>query len=135
MGEVGTCVLWSWSSVHQGYFSGNLPLETEMGSLFIPASDGGGDIVHSLDSLHDPNRDSSREVGDEGGGIFDFVILGADDIQFELVDIFLKLFSVAMRVVASQFMASCWMLALPKEFSKLVSNVMNIPKDWLANPC
>ena len=93
MGEVGVCVLWSWSSVHQGNFSSDLPLETEMGSFFIPADDGGGDVVHSLDLLHNPNRDSSGEVGDECGGIFDFVVLGADDVQFELVDIFLELFS------------------------------------------
>ena len=31
---------------------------------FVPASDGGGDVVHSLDLLHDPDRDSSREVRD-----------------------------------------------------------------------
>ena len=35
-----------------------------MSGLFIPASDGGGDIVHSLDSLHDPDGDSSQEVRD-----------------------------------------------------------------------
>ena len=45
--------------MHQGDLSGYLPLETEMGGLFIPADDGGRDIVHSLDSLHDPNWDPS----------------------------------------------------------------------------
>ena len=80
MGEVGVCVLWSLSLVHQSNFLSDLPLETEMGSFFIPADNGGGDVVHSLDSLHNPNRDSSGEVGDECGSIFDFIILGTDDI-------------------------------------------------------
>ena len=45
--------------MHQGDLSGDLPLETEMGGFFMPAGNGGGDIVHSLDSLHNPDRDSS----------------------------------------------------------------------------
>ena len=59
MGEIRAHVLWSWSLVHQGNFSGYLPLETEVGGFFIPASNSGGDVVHGLDSLHDSDRDSS----------------------------------------------------------------------------
>ena len=74
-------------------FSGNLPLETEVGSLFIPADDGGGDVVHSLDSLHNPDWDSCREVRDKSGSVFGFIVFGTNDVQFELVDVFLELFS------------------------------------------
>ena len=42
---------------------------------------------------------------------------------------------VLMQVVASQVMASCWMLTFPKAFSKSVSNVVKVLKDWLVNPC
>ena len=66
--------------MHQGYFSGYLPLEMEMSGFFIPASDGGGDVVHGLDSLHDPDRNSSQEVRDQSGGVFDFIILGMDNV-------------------------------------------------------
>ena len=38
-----------------GDLPSNIPLETEMGSFLIPAGDGGGDGVHSLDSLHNPD--------------------------------------------------------------------------------
>ena len=44
--------------MHQSDFSGYLSLETEMGSFLIPTGDGGGDIVHSLDPLQNPNWDS-----------------------------------------------------------------------------
>ena len=57
-----------------------LPLETEVGSFLIPTGDGGGDIVHGLDSLHDSDRDSGREIGDEDGGVFDFVVLSMNNI-------------------------------------------------------
>ena len=80
MSEAWACVLWGCSLMHQGDFLSNLPLETEVGSFLIPASDGDGNIVHGLDLLHDPDRDSSREIGDEGGGVFDFVVLGTDNI-------------------------------------------------------
>ena len=93
MGEVRACVLGSWSLVHQSDFSGNLPVETEVGSLFVPADDGGGDVVHSLDLLYNPNWDSCREVRDKSGGIFGFIVFGTNDVQFELVDVFLELFS------------------------------------------
>ena len=51
MGQVGACILWSRSLMHQGNLSSYLPLETEVGSFLIPAGDGGGDIVHGLNSL------------------------------------------------------------------------------------
>ena len=66
--------------MHQGDFSSYLPLETEVDSFLIPSSDGGGDVFHSLDSLHDSDRDPGREVRDESGSIFDFVIFGANNI-------------------------------------------------------
>ena len=59
MGEISVWVLWGQSSLHQSDLSGYLSLETEMGSFLIPASDGGGDLVHSLDSFHNLNWDSS----------------------------------------------------------------------------
>ena len=49
--------------MHQGDLPSYLPLETEVGSFLVPAGDGGGDVVHGLDSLHDPDRDPGREVG------------------------------------------------------------------------
>ena len=80
MGEVGACILWSRSLVHQGDPSSYLPLETEVGSFLIPSGDGGGDVVHCLDSLHNPDGDSSQEVGDESGGILDLIVFGVNDI-------------------------------------------------------
>ena len=80
MGEVGAHVLWSQSLVHQGNLPSYLPLETEVGGFLIPSCDGSGDIVHCLDSLHNPDRDSGREVGDESGGIFDFIVFSMDNI-------------------------------------------------------
>ena len=80
MGEVGVHILWSWSLMHQGDPPSYFPLETEVGGFLIPSGNGGGDVVHCLDSLHNPNRDSGQEVGDESGGILDFVVFGANDI-------------------------------------------------------
>ena len=93
MGKVRACVLGSWSLMHQSNFLGDFPLETEVGSLFVPAADGGGDVVHGLDPLHNPDRDSCQEVRDKSGGIFDFIVFGTNNIQLELVDVFLELFS------------------------------------------
>ena len=93
MGESGLWVLWGWSLMHEGNFSSYFPLESEMGGFLIPSSNGGGDVVHGLDLLHNPYWNASQEVGDQSGGIFDFIILGADYIQFELVDVLLELFS------------------------------------------
>ena len=33
-------------------------LKTKVGGFVIPASDSGGDHVHGLDMLHDPDQDS-----------------------------------------------------------------------------
>ena len=43
--------------MHQGDLPSYLPLETEVGSFLVPAGDGGGDIVHGMDLLHDPDGD------------------------------------------------------------------------------
>ena len=51
----------------------------KVSGFLVPTGDGGGDIVHGLDSLHDPNGDSGWEVGDEGGSVFDVIILGVND--------------------------------------------------------
>ena len=80
MGEVRAHVLWCQPLMHQGNLLSYLSLETEVGSLLVPAGDGGGDVVHSLDSLHDSNGDSSQEIGDEGGGVFDFVVFSANNV-------------------------------------------------------
>ena len=93
MGEVGACVLWSRSLVHQGNLPSYLPLEMEVGSFLIPTSDSSGDIIHGLDSLHEPDGDSGRKVRGEGGGVFDFVVLGMNEVQLELIDVFLELLS------------------------------------------
>ena len=128
MGEVGACVLWSWSLVHQGDFSSNLPLEMEMGSFFVPADNGGGGVVHSLDSLHNPDRDSGGEVGDECGGIFDFVVLGVDDVQFELVDIFLELFSSGDASSGEPVHGFLLDIGIPEDFFKLSFKCNERPK-------
>ena len=81
---------------------GNLPsyllLKSEVGSLFIPGSEGGRYSVHSLDMVHNPSGESRRKVGDEGGGIFQFIVLGLNNVQLERIDILLELLS---RVDAS----------------------------------
>ena len=75
----------------QGDLPGDLSLEMEMGSFLIPAGDSGGDSVHGLDTLHDSYRDPSQVVTDQGCGIFGLIIFSTDNIQFELVGIFLEL--------------------------------------------
>ena len=45
--------------MHQGNLLGYLLLEAEVGGFLVPTDNGGGDIVHGLDSLHDSNWDSS----------------------------------------------------------------------------
>ena len=77
----------------EGDLSGDLFLETKVGGLFIPEGEGGRYCIHGLDAMHDPSGDSCREVGDQSGGVSQFVILGADDIQLEHVDVFLELLS------------------------------------------
>ena len=91
--DVCSWTLQGYSAMDQGDFSSYLPLEMEMGGFFIPAGDGGGNGVHGLDMLHNPNWESSQKVRDQGGGVFGFVVLGMDNVQFELVGVFLELFS------------------------------------------
>ena len=55
--------VWLWclggsSSMDGGDLLSDFSLEIEMGGFLIPAGDGGGDGVHSLDTLHNPNWDS-----------------------------------------------------------------------------
>ena len=93
VGEVRACVLWSQSSIHQGDLPSYLPLEMEVGSFLVPTSNGDGAVVHGLDSLHDSNGDSGQKIRDEGGGVFDFIVLSMDDVEFKLIDVLLELFS------------------------------------------
>ena len=79
--------------MHEGDFAGNLFLETEVGGFFVPEGESGGYHIHSLNAVHDPSGDSCREIGDQGGGVFQFVILGPDNVQFECIDVFLELLS------------------------------------------
>ena len=82
------------SLVHDGDSVGDLLLETEVGSFIIPPVNGGGDSIHTLDTLHDPCWDPSLEIQDESGSVLDFVILGVDDVGFKPVDIILELLSI-----------------------------------------
>ena len=61
-------------------YCNNLPLEMKMSSLFIPTSDGGGDGVHGLDALHNPDWDSGWEVRDKGGSVFGFIVLSVANV-------------------------------------------------------
>ena len=66
--------------VHEGDLSSDLLLEAEVGGLFVPEGEGGGYSVHGLDAMHDPSGESGGEVRDQGGGVFGFIVLGADDV-------------------------------------------------------
>ena len=79
--------------MHEGNLSGNLFLETKVGGFLVPEGEGGRYSIHGLDAMHDPSGDSCGEVRDQGGGVFCFIVFGADDVQLECVDIFLELFS------------------------------------------
>ena len=81
------------SLVHEGNLSGNLFLEVKVGGFFIPEGEGGGYHIHGLDAMHNPGGDSHREIGDQGSGVFSFIILGVDNIQLERIDVFLELLS------------------------------------------
>ena len=81
------------SMMHESDLSSNLLLEAEVGSFLVPEDEGGRYGIHSLDAMHDPSGDPCGEVRDQGGGVFRFVIFGADDVQLECIDIFLELFS------------------------------------------
>ena len=48
--------------MHKGDFSGDLLLETKVGSFLVPEGEGGRYCVHGLDAVHDPSGDSCREV-------------------------------------------------------------------------
>ena len=45
-----------------GNLSSDFCLKMEMGGFLVPSCDGGRNSIHSLDSLHDPDQDSSQEV-------------------------------------------------------------------------
>ena len=90
-----------------------------MSGLFVPISDSGGNIVHGLDLLHDSDRDPSREVRDEGGSIFDFIVLSANDIEFELIDIFLELFSTSNAGGGKPVHGFLLDVGIPKGFLKV----------------
>ena len=79
--------------VHEGNLSSDFFLEAEMGSLLVPEGEGGWYSIHGLNSMHNPGGEPGGEVGDQSGGIFCFIVFGADDIQLECIDIFLELFS------------------------------------------
>ena len=85
--------LGSVSSVHEGNFPGNFFLKSEMGGFFVPEGEGGRYYIHGLDAMHNPGRNSRREVGDQRGGIFQFVVLSVDNVQLEHVNVFLELLS------------------------------------------
>ena len=79
--------------MHESDLSSDLLLEAKVGGFLVPEGEGGWYSVHGLDAMHDPGGDSCGEVRDQGGGIFRFVVFGMDNIQFERIDIFLKLLS------------------------------------------
>ena len=73
--------------------TGDLSMEAEVGGFLVPSSDGGGDVIHCLDMLHESDGYYCGKVGDKSGGVFDFIVLGVDNVQFEMIDILLELFS------------------------------------------
>ena len=81
------------SLVHEGNLSGDFFLKMEMGGLFVPEGEGGGYHIHGLDAMHNPGGNSHREVGDQRGSVFQFVVLSTDNVQLERVNVFLELLS------------------------------------------
>ena len=79
--------------MHESDLSSDLLLKAEVGSFLIPEGEGGRYGIHCLNAMHDPSGDPSGKVGDQSGGVFCFIIFGADDVQLECIDIFLELFS------------------------------------------
>ena len=65
----------------------------EVGSFLVPDGESSGYVIHGLNTVHDPGREPCWEVGDQGGGIFCLIIFGSGNVQFECVDVFLKLFT------------------------------------------
>ena len=90
---VGSDWLRTISLVCQGDLSSYFLLEVEVDGFFIPGGDSNGYCVHSLDTVHNPGGYSSREVQDEGGGVFDFVVFGSYNVQLEHINVLLELFS------------------------------------------
>ena len=78
--------------MHESDLSSDFFLEVEMGSFLVPEGKGSRYGIHGLDAMHDPSGDPCGEVRDQGGGVFRFIIFGADDVQLERIDIFLELF-------------------------------------------
>ena len=79
--------------MHESNLSSDLFLEMKVGGFLVPKGKGGWYSIHGLDAMHDPSGDSCREVRDQSGCIFYFVIFGVDNVQLERIDIFLKLLS------------------------------------------
>ena len=79
--------------MHESDLSGDLLLEVKVGGFLVPEGEGGRYGIHSLDTMHDPSGDSCREVRDQGGGVFRFIVFGVDNVQLERIDIFLELLS------------------------------------------
>ena len=90
---IGVGWLGAVSMVHEGDLLSDLFLETKVGGFLIPEGEGGGYCIHDLDAMHDPSGDPCREVRDQGGGVFHFIVFGADDVQLERIDVFLELLS------------------------------------------
>ena len=106
-----------------------------MGGFFVPTSNGGGNGVHGLDTLHKSYWDPSQEVGNQGGSILGLIVFRSDDVQFKLVDVFLELFSSGDVGGGEPVHGFLLGIDVPKAFSKSVLKVTKVPKDWLANLC
>ena len=79
--------------MHEGNLPGDFFLKSEMGGFFIPEGEGGRYCIHGLDAVHNPGGNSRREVGDQRGSVFRFVVLSVDNVQLECVNVFLELLS------------------------------------------
>ena len=90
---IGVGWLGTVSVVHKGELSSDLFLETKVGGFLIPEGEGGRYCIHGLDAMHDPSGDPCGKLRNQGGGIFHFIVFGADNIQLECIDIFLELLS------------------------------------------
>ena len=79
--------------MHESNLPSNLLLEMKVGGFLVLKGEGGWHSIHGLDAMHNPGGEPGREVRDQGGSIFCFIIFGADDIQLECIDVFLELLS------------------------------------------
>ena len=121
--------------MHEGHLLSDFLLKAEVGSFVIPFSDGSRNSIHRLDVMHNPGWKAGQEIGDQSGGIFGFIVLGTDNVKFELVDIVLELFSrvdVGGGEPVHGFLGG---VNISKSFLKSCSKVTKVLKDWLANPC